>query len=175
MNAHIAGRGHRRGAGQALAEFALVVPLFMVMMVGVFEFGRAIYYIQVVNNAAREGARYAIVHGSNAVNTGQPTVGPMLNGPSDDPTGRRVVDLVDSYATGIDPSALHVMVCWNGQPPAPAAAPCDNASGDYGPGNNDPGSTFHVQVSYTFQPVLSVLLPLPSFTLTGESTLVINN
>jgi hypothetical protein len=172
MNAYgIAGRGRRRGVGQALAEFALVVPLFMVMLVGVFEFGRAIYYTQVVTNAAREGARYAIVHGSGSYLL---TIGPMLNGPSDDPTGRHVVAVVESYATGIDPSALDIMVCWNGQPPAPAAAPCDNASGDYGPGNNDPGSTFHVQVSYTFQPVLSTLLPLPSFTITGESTLVIN-
>jgi hypothetical protein len=174
VSAHgIDARARRRGVGQALAEFALVIPIFLVLMVGVFEFGRAIYYIQVVNNAAREGARYAIVHGSRSDEL--KTTGPMLGGTSHDPTGRDVVDIVDSYATGIDPTALDVMVCWNGQPPTPASAPCDNASGDYGPGNNDPGSTFHIQVSYTFQPVLSVLLPLPSFTLTGESTLVIQH
>jgi hypothetical protein len=172
VSAHgIAVQGRRRGAGQALAEFALVIPLFMVLLVGVFEFARAIYYVQVVNNAAREGARYAIVHGAKSLYT----IGPMLNGPSDDPTGTSVVNIVHSYATGIDPSSLDVMICWNGQPPTPATAPCDNGAGDYGPGNNDPGSTIHVQVSYTFEPVLSVLLPLPSFTLTGESTLVINH
>jgi len=163
--------GRRRGPGQALVEFAIVAPLFFVLMFGLFEFGRAVYYIQVVNNAAREGTRYAIVHGSNSL---RPS-GPMLNGNPWDPTGRDVVQAVDSFAVGIDPASLQVMVCWNGKPPGPAAAPCDNAGGDYGPGNNDPGSTIHVRVTYQFQPVLSGLIPLPSFTLAGESTLVINH
>jgi Flp pilus assembly protein TadG len=42
-----------------LAEFALLVPLFLLMLVGMFEFGRAWNVYQVVVNAAREGGRVA--------------------------------------------------------------------------------------------------------------------
>ena len=48
-------------AGQALTEFAIVIPLLMVILVGIFEFGRAWHIRQVVTNAAREGARTAVL------------------------------------------------------------------------------------------------------------------
>ena len=47
--------------GQTLVEFALVLPLLIVVLVGIFDFGRAIYGYNTANNAAREGARLAIV------------------------------------------------------------------------------------------------------------------
>lgn len=45
--------------GQNIAEFALLVPLFLLVLVGLFEFGRAWNVYQVVVNAAREGGRVA--------------------------------------------------------------------------------------------------------------------
>ncbi len=36
-------------------------------MFAIIDFGRYVYYVQVINNAAREGTRYAIVHGSKGV------------------------------------------------------------------------------------------------------------
>jgi Flp pilus assembly protein TadG len=47
--------------GQALAEFALVLPLLMLLIAGIIEFGRAWNIKQAVTDAAREGARYAVV------------------------------------------------------------------------------------------------------------------
>jgi len=47
--------------GQALIEFALVLPLLLVVLFGVTEFGRAIMTTNVLNTAAREGARLAAV------------------------------------------------------------------------------------------------------------------
>jgi TadE-like protein len=47
--------------GQAMVEFALVIPILILVMMGVFDFGRAIYASSAINNAAREGARLAIV------------------------------------------------------------------------------------------------------------------
>ena len=44
-------------------EFALVAPIFFLMLFALLDFGRYVYYVQILNNAAREGARYAIVHG----------------------------------------------------------------------------------------------------------------
>ena len=53
--------GHAR-RGQALVEFALVIPLFLVLLVGIFDLGRAVFAYNTLTNAAREGARIAIVN-----------------------------------------------------------------------------------------------------------------
>ena len=47
--------------GQAMVEFALVAPLLMMLVIGVFEFGRAWNVYQVITEAARGGARAAVV------------------------------------------------------------------------------------------------------------------
>jgi Flp pilus assembly protein TadG len=61
-----------------LVEFAFVAPIFFLLIFAMIDFGRYVYYVQVLNNAAREGARYAIVHGSNSF---QPA-GPSPNDPA---------------------------------------------------------------------------------------------
>jgi Flp pilus assembly protein TadG len=47
--------------GQAMVEFALVAPLLLMLVIGVFEFGRAWNDYQVITEAARAGARAAVV------------------------------------------------------------------------------------------------------------------
>lgn len=51
--------------GQALVEFALVTLLLLILLVGVFEFARAWNAYQVITDAAREGARTAVVADPN--------------------------------------------------------------------------------------------------------------
>lgn len=51
----------RRDGGQSLVEFAIIVPILLALVVGIFEFGRAWNVYQVVTNAAREGVRLAVV------------------------------------------------------------------------------------------------------------------
>jgi Flp pilus assembly protein TadG len=51
-------RGER---GTALLETALTLPLLLLVAVGIFEFGRAYQTWQVLTNAAREGARIAVL------------------------------------------------------------------------------------------------------------------
>ncbi|MEM7800570.1 MAG: TadE family protein [Chloroflexota bacterium] len=51
--------------GQTLVEFALVIILFLLLVTFVIEAGRIIWAYGVVQNAAREGARYAITGGSD--------------------------------------------------------------------------------------------------------------
>lgn len=53
-------RSSRRG--QALVEFALILPVLIVMMMGVVDLGRGIYAYNAISNAAREGGRTAIVN-----------------------------------------------------------------------------------------------------------------
>ena len=55
---------HENRRGTALVEMALVLPIFLMIVLGVIEFGRAMMVSQVVTNAAREGARSAVVDGS---------------------------------------------------------------------------------------------------------------
>ncbi|MGB6041722.1 MAG: TadE family protein, partial [Pirellulales bacterium] len=52
-------RKKRRGV--AAVEFALVAPLFVLMVMGMIEVGRAIMVQQVLTNASREGARRAVL------------------------------------------------------------------------------------------------------------------
>lgn len=54
-------RRARRDDGQALVEFALIMPVFLLLVMGVVEFGRAWNSYQVVTDAAREGARTAVL------------------------------------------------------------------------------------------------------------------
>lgn len=51
-----------RDKGQALLEFALVIPIFLLLIVAVFDLGRAVFAYNTLTNAAREGARLAIVN-----------------------------------------------------------------------------------------------------------------
>ena len=77
--------------GAALLEAAITLPMLLLVAVGIFEFGRAYQTWQILTNAAREGARMAVlpdadarhrrdprprIHGggTTAANTGPPTV-----------------------------------------------------------------------------------------------------
>ena len=69
-------RAGGRSSGQAMVEFALVAPVLFLVLIAIFQFGQAFTdYIQ-VTNAARDGARKAIVSRSdaNGVTTVQNTV-----------------------------------------------------------------------------------------------------
>ena len=51
----------RSPRGQALVEFALIVPVLLLLLLGIVEFGRAWNAHQVLTDAAREAARTAVV------------------------------------------------------------------------------------------------------------------
>jgi Flp pilus assembly protein TadG len=61
MSARRWGAGWTDERGQALAEFALVLPMILLFIAGIVEFGRAWNIKQAVTDAAREGARYTVV------------------------------------------------------------------------------------------------------------------
>lgn len=54
-------RARPRESGQALAEMALAVPILLLLVFGMIEFGSAWRSYQVITNAAREGARRAVM------------------------------------------------------------------------------------------------------------------
>ncbi len=63
----IRGRGQRR-RGAALVEMAVCLPVLVTVVLGIIEFGRAMMVSELINDAAREGARKAIIAGSTNSN-----------------------------------------------------------------------------------------------------------
>jgi hypothetical protein len=159
----------RRGTkGQALAEFALVAPIFLLIIFAIIEGGRFVFFYEMLSSATREGARYAIVHGYNAAD-GCPS-GPMAEPPDPpgcwDPTGENVKLAVQKAAIGLagvgDFDTLDVFWC-----PASVAKPCPGSEL-----NNDRGNPVTVRAAYSYSSVIPLLPPI---TIASESTLVINN
>jgi Flp pilus assembly protein TadG len=75
--------------GVAVTEFAIVAPIFFLMVVGFIEFGRALMVQQVLVNAARVGARQASTTGA---------------------TLSQVETAVEEYAEGVAVPGVHVAV-----------------------------------------------------------------
>lgn len=48
--------------GQDLVEYAITLPIFMILVFGIIDIGRAAYYFSALQNGSREAARYAIVN-----------------------------------------------------------------------------------------------------------------
>lgn len=135
-------------------EIALVAPMFFLILFAIIEAGRFMLYYEALNNATREGARYAIVNGANTLgcSTGPP-VDPDI--PSCDPMGLDVVERVQQAAFGVLGADVTVMPTW------------------HHPANNSRGSTVTVTATYTYRTVIP--LPLPAITVEAESSLVVNN
>jgi Flp pilus assembly protein TadG len=71
--------GRRRGSterGQGLVEFALVVPVFFLLVFGVIDGARLVFTVQSVNQAAREAARLAAVEAPFIGKTGAACTAP---------------------------------------------------------------------------------------------------
>ncbi len=58
----LTGRPRKREDGQALVEFALVIPIFLLVLFAIVDFGMAFHAWITVTNSAREGARIGSVH-----------------------------------------------------------------------------------------------------------------
>ncbi len=114
-----------RGAG--LPETAIVMAGLLLFMFGVVDFGRALYTYSFVANIARQGARWAIVRGSQScANSNNNLTG--CNAKQSD-----VVAYVRSLSNGAtDPTQITVTPAWTA---------CGNA----------PGCVVSVQVAYPFK------------------------
>jgi Flp pilus assembly protein TadG len=92
--------------GGSMVETMLVMTLMLTVLCGIMEAGRALYTYHAVANAARLGARYAIVRGSSCTVTGCPA------------TADSIRDFVRSQTLYVDRNGLSVDATW----PATAAA-----------------------------------------------------
>ena len=74
---------HRRPRtrGQSLVEFALILPIFLLLIMGIVDAGRLVYTFNTVSNSARQAARVAIVNqsttGTNTCDSASATAWPV--------------------------------------------------------------------------------------------------
>ena len=58
----------RKQRGAAAVEFAVVAPIFVLLLFGMIEYGRMVMVQQMLTNATREGARRAVLDGTTTAN-----------------------------------------------------------------------------------------------------------
>jgi hypothetical protein len=107
--------------GQALVEFALILPLFIMVLTGVIVLGIIVFYNQQLTNAAREAARFAAVHSESSL---CPTIGhlPPSNPPqtyspfcdSVDDGWPKMTPFARSKVFGLNPANVIISACWSG-------------------------------------------------------------
>ena len=85
-------RGRQRTRGQALVEFALVFPVFFLLLAGLLDFGFMMYSRITLINATREGVRASVTQADN----GQGIPGIVHNMIQTNSTGLVLADLSDT-------------------------------------------------------------------------------
>jgi len=156
------------GQGQALAEFALVFPVFLLLALILVDFARGIFIYSVISDASREGARYAIVHGTLATSDNPPASGP---GTADPDGSSNVIPAAEQFMFGLDKSALKIAVCWGFG--CSIAADCSGATNTaLGPVPDVPVT---VRSCYRFLPITSSFIRQGTIPLAAQATLTITH
>ena len=149
-------KGKTGRSGQAMVEFALVLPILLLLIMGIIEFGRLLFIYSAVTTSSREAARYASASGL--------------------PSGFSTSSDVERYedCAGIRAAARRSAIAIN-------LADSDILiSYDHGPGTTVYSSTcppsggftlgdrVNVQVSYTYHPLVPIV-QFPDIPITAES------
>ena len=96
--------------GQALLETAMTLPLLLLVSVSIFEFGRVYQTWQVLTNAAREGARVAVLPGQTVANVQARVQSYMTSGQlSNAATASVAVDQTASISIGAGTASASVV------------------------------------------------------------------
>ena len=161
-------RGRERG--QALMEFAIVLPVFMLMLLGITDVGRAIWATTSLNAAAREGARYAIVHGGTM--SDPCPVGPA--GP-DSNTAPDVTCLFPSPSKQYIYDAVRAAAMAGGSNVTVTACYGAGCTGNTDTADNRRGTPITVTVTSQINLVAPSFVGITSFTVSGTSTMVVNH
>ncbi len=140
-----ADRNPRRSeAGVSTVEFAMTLSILLTMLFGLMELALALYSYNFISEAAREATRYAIVRGSSCSGFGSACPAAASD--------------VQNYVVGLgypglDSSLLTVSTTW------PA-------------GDNNPGHTVQVKVSYQF-PLTIPFIPNRTINMSSTSQMTI--
>lgn len=142
-------KGHEQGQG--LVELALVLPVFLLLLVSIFDLGHVVWSNGALSNAAREGARYAIVHG---VNSGSPA------------TRQQVKDVAINWAASAGANVSVTVCYWS----------VSQCSGDVDEANatEDRGMKVSVRVTANVPLAAPAFFGFTGFSLSSTSTMLVN-
>lgn len=147
----------KRHSGQSMVEFAILAPIFFLLLLGTIDLGRAIYIYNTISDAAREGTRAAI-----------PFDNPL-------PSNATVVAAVQSKMGG--GFTLSPDPCLAAPPCATPTTPTTPNTGFiwYSSGIGTPGrQPVTVKISFLFQPWIPVVRDAAGngVVISAESTMV---
>lgn len=111
--------------GAAVIEFALGGAVLLMLIIGIMDVSNAMRIFETLQTSAKEGARYAAIHGSEALNP---------------ETNTEIIAYAKMWAIGIAPGDVNVTVTWNST----------NADGTE---NQTPGNTVTVRSAMPYQPI----------------------
>jgi Flp pilus assembly protein TadG len=164
-----------RSRGQAMVEFALVIPVFILLMVGLFDLGRVVWVNDTLATAAREAARYAIVHGGSEGNlcpVGPPAATAVIPAPGPgclfpSPSRQAIKDVAQKWAAGTSANVT-VNVCYGVVSSCTSDTDAANATNARG-----------MQVMVTVTSVVDLSVPslagFSGFSLSATSTMLVNH
>jgi hypothetical protein len=168
-------RSNRASAkrGQTAVEFALTLPIFAMLLLGVFDFGRVIWANDGIANAAREAARWAIVHGGSVEGLTPCPVGPPALEIEDrlpiegcphptSPSKEAIHQVARDYLQGA--GGVEIEVCYG-----------EACVGNVDTGTNGRGEPVTVTVRSTVELVAGGLFGFSGFDLSSTVTMIVNH
>jgi hypothetical protein len=122
-------------SGSSAIEFALVLPVLIVLLFGIVEFGVLFYDKAMITNASREGARLGVVHVAAA--------GCTAEGNKCHPLNSEITKRVNDYL-GVTAGVSSLLISFG------AASSLPSTSVELPDGDDFPGQRLRVTVSYEY-------------------------
>lgn len=138
--------------GSSMVEFAIAATVLLLLLFGIVQFGRALYMYHTVSNAARIGARWAMVRGSFSCSAVNP-----VDNCSASPSA--VQTYVQSVVPIADSGTLSVATTWSSASlkSATCPSPPNPGPGSLTTGTNGQGHLVCVTVTYPFKFAIPLL------------------
>jgi len=178
----------QRSGGQGLVEFAIVIPVFLVILIGMVDLGRAVWANNSVANAAREAARFASVHGGSCKDlsgsfcsssnycpvgpAGPKTAVPSVTTACPYPSSSKqsIYDAATAQLIGGGTSSTTTACYFN-----PVTTTSCSGNTDGSGGNNTRGMAVTVTVSTTVPVIIPSFLGTNTVSVSATSTMLINH
>jgi hypothetical protein len=181
----------RDARGQTLVEMALILPIFVLVLVSIFDLGHVVWSNNSLANAAREGVRFAIVHGGSETNpcpVGPPAGSAVIPAPSTGcpypaPSKQAIKNIASDWARNAGTS-INVYVCYGSVAladvmscDASGGAPDDSQDVDAlsGTASDARGQTVTVLVTANVALAAPSFFGLGAISLSSSSTMVVNH
>jgi Flp pilus assembly protein TadG len=135
--------------GQGLAEFAIALPVFLIMIMGIIDFGMAVYKYNGVSQAAREIARVTSVHPCAVP-------GALTSAPGGSVQTQAVINTQKNLIPGLSSPTI-TCIDETGAPVAPD--PCDFSK-----------DSVQVEITAPYSPATPIIRLVGTWTMKGSSS-----